>query len=82
MVVIDYSPFFESQKRHGKHLFAAPIRPPDRLAAAAILFYCGSHRKWVRQPVKTAAALIFFFKALPDVRQYIYNRYSATHAEL
>ena len=22
MVVIDHSPFFESQKRHGKHLFA------------------------------------------------------------
>lgn len=67
MVVIDHSPFFESQKRHGKHLFAAPICP---------------RTDWLRQPVKTVGAPIFFFKALPDVRQYIYNRYSATHAEL
>jgi len=50
------------------------------LAAAAILFDCGSHQKQLRQPVKTVGAPIFFFKALPYVRQYIYNRYSATHA--
>ena len=49
MVVIDHSPFFESQKRHGKPLFATPIRPRTDwlrqlfyLIAAATKNSCGS----------------------------------------
>ena len=31
MVVIGHSPFFESQKRHGKHLFAVIDLPNDQV---------------------------------------------------
>jgi len=33
MVVIDHSPFFESQKRHGKHLFAVIELTNDQVEA-------------------------------------------------
>ena len=49
MVYDNHSPFFESQKRHGKHLFAAPIRPRTDwlrqlfyLIAAATKNSCGN----------------------------------------